>query len=125
MNKHYIKINEKTFVTNAFSNAFEQPQDNDIFIKDGGRHYNLDLYREDGLPKYKYVNSVIVETIDNDFVDELQLIANENRILEIKAELKDLDYKNHKRQEGYYTEEEWQTHITYRKALRDEMNRLK
>ena len=54
-----------------------------------------------------------------------RMTDNESRILEIKAELDKYDYRNDKRLEGYYTDEEWQTHIDYRKALRDEMNGLK
>jgi hypothetical protein len=124
MNKHYIRINDKKHVTFVFSNAFEKPQDNDIFIKDGGRHYNLNIFREDGLYNYKYINGKLVETTDADLVNELQLIANENRILEIKEELKSVDYKTIKRLQGHYTDSEWITHVAYCDALRDEMNGL-
>jgi len=70
MNKHYIEL-DGIFIIKSFSDAFETPLETDIFIEDGGRHYNLDLLRKDGLSKYKYINNEMVETIDNDFVDEL------------------------------------------------------
>jgi len=76
MNKHYIRL-DGIFIVKSFSDAFETPLETDIFIEDGGRHYNLDLLRKDGLSKYKYINNEMVETIDNDFVDELLEIEKE------------------------------------------------
>ena len=70
--KHYIRVSEEGFVTKAFSNAFEQPLDTDICVnEDGGRHYNLNLNREDGLSKYKFADGVFTETTDEDFTQEI------------------------------------------------------
>jgi hypothetical protein len=124
--KHYERLNEKSQVILSFSDAFKEPLETDICVnEDGGRHYNPNLFREDGLPKYKYVDGERVETSDSDFTQELICVDKDNRILEIIVELKSLDYKSIKRMQGYYTEEEWQTHKDYCKALRDEMNELK
>jgi len=124
MKKHYIRIDENSFVIDAFSDAFEQPLETDIFIEDGGRHYNLDLYREDGLPKLKYVEGEIVETTDTDFTNELQIIIDKKRMIAIEEELTSLDYKTIKRIQGYYTDEEWQTHLDYCEVLRIEYRGL-
>jgi hypothetical protein len=126
MNKHYDRLNEKSHLILAFSDAFQEPLETDICVnEDGGRHCNTNIFREDGFPKYKYVNGKRVETSDSDFTQELISVDKDNRILEIIVELKSLDYKSIKRMQGYYTDEEWQTHKGYCKALRDEMNGLK
>ena len=70
-NKHYERL-ENGFVIKAFSDAFEIPLETDICVnEDGGRHYNPTIFREDGLPLYKYVDGVRIETSDADFVEEL------------------------------------------------------
>ena len=52
MSKHYIRL-DGIYVVKSFSDAFEQPTEDDIFIEEGGRHYNLPLRLDDGCPKYK------------------------------------------------------------------------
>jgi len=56
-NKHYIRVDENNLIIKSFSDAFEQPTESDIFIEEGGRHYNLDLLSED-IWKYKYDNGI-------------------------------------------------------------------
>ena len=124
MNKHYIQVDELGFVTKAFSNAFEQPLETDIFIKDGGRHYNLNLLREDGLPKYKFADGAFTETTDEDFTQELSNAKKIDRQLKIIQELKSLDYKTVKYVQGKYTEDEWNLHVEYCDSLRVEYNEL-
>ena len=71
MNKHYIRVDESGLVTKAFSNAFEKALETDICVNEnGGRHYNLSLLREDGLPKYKYDNGLVLTT-DEDLKDKI------------------------------------------------------
>lgn len=70
-NKHYERLDDKGFAIKGFSDAFEQPLETDIFIEEGGRHYNPTIFREDGLPLYKYIDGVKTETSDADFVEEL------------------------------------------------------
>ncbi len=78
INKHYIKLNEKSHIIKGFSTIFEQPLNDDICInEDGGRHFemlgiiNPPLLREDGLPKYKYINGEILLTTDVDLSEEI------------------------------------------------------
>lgn len=59
MNKHYIKTDNNNYIIKSFSDAFEQPSETDIFIENGGRHYNLDIHLDDMCPKYKYDNGII------------------------------------------------------------------
>lgn len=63
MNKHLIKIDDNNIVIHAESDAFLQnfigSIDDYIFIKEGGRHYRLDLREFDGCPIYKYDNGII------------------------------------------------------------------
>lgn len=125
MNKHYITVDGNSLVTKAFSDAFEQPLDTDICVNEnGGRHYNLNLTREDGLPKYKYIDGVFTETTEDDFIEELSNAKKIDRQLKIIQELKSLDYKTIKRVQGKYTEDEWNLHIAYCDSLRDEYNEL-
>ena len=56
-NKHYVRVNENNFILKSFSDAFEQPTELDIFIEDGGRHYNLGLWNNES-PKYVYDNGI-------------------------------------------------------------------
>lgn len=80
LNKHYIRVDKDNCVIKSFSDAFEQPQDGDIFIKEGGRHYNnLDLY-VNGLPKYKYVDGQMVERSLEEIVLPVQPPTTEERI---------------------------------------------
>lgn len=65
-NKHYERKDVNGFVIKAFSDAFEQPQEEDICINEqGGRHYSPDLFTE-GFPKYRYVDGVKRECTFND-----------------------------------------------------------
>ena len=76
--KHHIRLNNKSHIIKGFSTAFEQPREDDICInEDGGRHFemlgmiNPALTRDDGLPKYKYVNGEILLTTDEDLTEEI------------------------------------------------------
>ena len=72
-NKHYERLDENGFVIKVFSDAFEEALETDICVnEEGGRHYNPAIRREDGLPLYKYVDGVRIETSDADFVEELK-----------------------------------------------------
>jgi len=125
MNKHYIRVDENSFVIKAFSDAFEQPIEGDICVDvDCCRHYNLDLYREDGLPKLKYVDGEIVETVDGDLVNELQVVAEKNRLAEILTELKKIDKKRFRFIDGDMTTEEYETYRLEAIALRAEYHGL-
>lgn len=66
-NKHYIRLDSNNYIIEGFSDAFEQPQENDICINvKGGRHFELNGEFNPGLhsaiaPRYKYVDGNIVE----------------------------------------------------------------
>lgn len=72
MYKHYIRLNEKKHIIKAFSTAFEQPEENDILVKENaGRHYNPIIHRTDGLYKFKYIDGEWVVNTDSDLTEEL------------------------------------------------------
>lgn len=86
--KNYIRVNGNGHIIKSFSTAFEQPIEGDIeIVGSNKRHYNLDLFREDGLPRLKYSGGVIIETVNEDLTVELQIRANDI----IKVELENLD----------------------------------
>jgi hypothetical protein len=86
--KHYIRINNKTQeIIHAFSNAFEQPEKEDILLYETEqRHCQLQVMSEKyiGKYKYKYINGKIIEKSE----DELYPIEERkaDKIKEIKAE---------------------------------------
>jgi len=86
--KHYIRINNKTQeIIHAFSNAFEQPEKEDILLYETEqRHCQLQVMSEKyiGKYKYKYINGKIIEKSE----DELYQIEERkaDKIKEIKAE---------------------------------------
>jgi len=59
--KHYIRLNENDLIIKSFSTAFEQPQEGDILICESNeRHFNMDLYDDNMIPKYQYIDNQIV-----------------------------------------------------------------
>lgn len=67
--KHYVRTDSNGYIIKAFSDAFEQPIGTDTFIEEGERHYNLDLYNEQGITKYKYNNGI--EALTTTEIEEL------------------------------------------------------
>lgn len=70
-NKHYIRLNTNNCIIKSFSDAFEQPEENDICInQEGGRQFELlgqvnpSLVSENGVHLYKYVDGVVLETTE-------------------------------------------------------------
>ena len=51
--KHYIRIDEQSRIVWWFSDAFEMPLDNDIYVGEGGM-----LFQLDGLPENTYLRDV-------------------------------------------------------------------
>lgn len=69
MNKHYIRLNEKSELVLGFSDAFIEPEETDILIaSDAGRHFELDgqvnppMTDDNGAPLYKWVSDELIET---------------------------------------------------------------
>jgi len=74
--KHYIRVNENNFITRGFTTDFEQPELGDICVdEDGGRHFEREILRPDGLPALKYENEEIVRTLDEDLISELRILT--------------------------------------------------
>jgi len=79
--KHYIRL-DNDLIIKTFSSAFEQPQEGDVFYCwSNGRHFNIDLFTIQGIPKYKFIDGEIVE-IRETLEDKLKL-AKQNKILEL------------------------------------------
>ena len=98
MAKHYIRINEQNAIIKGFSSDFEQPQEGDICINEyGQRHFELlgiinpNLYDNDGILKYKYIDSEVMERTEQDKQSEKDIIASEKIKAEILQELSELD----------------------------------
>ena len=69
--KHYIRIDEDNNIIKGFSDAFEQPQADDICINEqGGYQFRLEpggeenplLYTMDGIPLYRWDGTVVKRT---------------------------------------------------------------
>lgn len=68
MNKHYIVVDDHNRVIRGYSDAFEQPESNDICIADdAGRHFELfgeinpQLTTVEGVPLFKWDGDQVVE----------------------------------------------------------------
>ena len=99
--KHYIRINENNEIIKAFSDAFEQPEENDICINDNAeRHCSLQIMENNFIYgakyKYKYIDNEIIEkTFDEMYPKEYRDAAERNMRNEVrKNELKDIDIKS-------------------------------
>ena len=67
-NKHYVRLDTNGSIIKAFSDAFEQPEANDICVNEqGGRHFELDsvsnppVINTQGQPIYHFTANVITE----------------------------------------------------------------
>lgn len=72
-NKHYIKLDAISCIIKGFSDAFEQPEEEDICInEEAGRHFELlgrvnpPLVNMRGSHLYKYENGTIQETTEEE-----------------------------------------------------------
>lgn len=72
-NKHYIRLDNKGSVIKVFSDAFEQPETNDICVNEqGGRQFehkgveNPPIFNMQGQPLYHYTQSDFVEWADRE-----------------------------------------------------------
>lgn len=93
MANHYIRTNAKGLVIHAFSSDFEQPLQNDIlYAENAGRHFNLDLFLEPGIYKWKLSNGKLSE--DNGLSQATEIAGI--RLSQFKAQrdqlLKDCDW---------------------------------
>ena len=86
--KHYVRIDENNRVIKSFSDAFEQPIEGDKLVEESdNRHYNLQLYDENMVLKYKWVEGTgIVERTQ----EEKQPEINAKRKEGLKQEIIDL-----------------------------------
>lgn len=71
--RHYIKIDDRNRVLHGYSDAFEQPESNDICIADdAGRHFELfgeinpQLTTVEGVPLYKWDSDQVVKRLEQE-----------------------------------------------------------
>lgn len=65
MYKHYIRVDTDGNVTHAFSDAFEQPRGDEILVtKDGGRHFNLNIWYNGIIPRWQVFGDEMTERTD-------------------------------------------------------------
>jgi hypothetical protein len=87
MHKHYIRADAEGNVIHAFSNAFEQPELNDLLVtEEGGRHFNLDLWYNGVIPRWNYNNNGLIERTEL----ELQRLLKQYQ-LDHPKELSDIE----------------------------------
>ncbi len=100
-NKHYIRLDTNNCIIKGFSDAFEQPEENDICInQEGGRHFELlgqvnpPLISLSGVHLYKYIDGVISETTEAERAAELTVIPKPVSESDAQTEyIIDLDYR--------------------------------
>lgn len=105
-NKHYIRL-EGNKIIKGFSDVFEQPQDGDICIGEGGRHFELNgqcnpPLADGGVYLYKYENGEIIALTQEEIeaskpiqieqtpIEEQlarEIIALQNELFELKKQL--------------------------------------
>jgi hypothetical protein len=60
--RKYVRTDADGNIIKSFSEDFVQPEAGDILVEDTpGRHYNLNLYTSDGLPRLKWDGEKVVE----------------------------------------------------------------
>lgn len=70
-NKHYVKLDLNNYIIKGFSDAFEQVIETDIYISEGGRHFELNgvinpsLFNN-GVPIYKFIDDTVTVLSDAD-----------------------------------------------------------
>lgn len=81
--KHYVRLNEKSEIIKGFSDAFEQPEENDICINEEvNRHFELDgvlnpsLYDDLGCCFYKWINNELYIKSNEELNAEHQLMPD-------------------------------------------------
>jgi len=122
-NKHYIRTDENGFIIKAFSDAFEQPLVTDICVnEDGGRHYNPNIKREDGLPVSKYKDGKIVELTEEELqplIDALPVPEVLPTVKELMAEITSLKAKDQLRVDAISVINEKQTAMLVKQVAYD------
>ena len=102
--KHYIRINEYGHIILGFSDAFEQPKESDILINaKGGLHFrfkeggieNPILFTDEGIPLYRWDNTVIQRTAeelqaDIDNIPHNTVISVEYRLEKLEEVVKEI-----------------------------------
>ncbi|CAH1190276.1 hypothetical protein PAECIP111893_00254 [Paenibacillus plantiphilus] len=68
--KHYYRLDEDGIVILAFSDAFQQPEEADHYVTDGGRHFNPTITSVRGQYLYKLVAGEIVERSQQELEEE-------------------------------------------------------
>lgn len=100
-NKHYIRIDANNCIIKGFSDAFEQPEVNDICInQEGDRHFELlgqvnpSLTTISGIHLYKYTDGAVTETTESERAAELAAMPKPVSEIDTQTEyLIDLDYR--------------------------------
>lgn len=100
-NKHYIKLNTNNCIVKCFSDAFEDPEENDICInQEGGRHFELlgqinpPLTNISGIHLYKYTDGAVTKTTEAERAAELAAMPKPVSEIDTQTEyLIDLDYR--------------------------------
>lgn len=106
--KHYIRVDEDNRIIKGFSDAFEQPEEQDICInQEGSRHFELlgvinpSLFDSAGCHLYKYTDEIITETTEEERAVEVEEKPRDKTPEELQAEyLLDLDYRLSKQELG-------------------------
>ena len=132
----YARVDDKNRVTKIFSDCFEQPEMNDVWIKSGfGDEYvhtgYYQIYNDDGTYRYKIRNGRLSERAEYEREEELYASDISTEISALKDKLDKTDYQTIKRiekiiLEQFYSslDEESISSLNERQSYRDEINRL-
>jgi hypothetical protein len=127
-NKHYININEDNYITNGYSDAFQEPNDDDICInEEGGRHFELlgvinpQLLNEDGCYIYKYEDGKVRKATEEEIYEqETAYMATINYFRGLRTEaFISIDFYQKYLVYNDLTDEQKEALATYRRAWLD------
>lgn len=72
---HYIRIDANNIIIHGFSDAFEEPQKDDIQLTgEFGRHFQVQLTNERGQFIYKWEDNAMVERTQTELDAEIQAL---------------------------------------------------
>ncbi len=125
----YARVDKKGRVIKIFSTCFEEPKDEDIFIKTGhGDEYvhtgYYHLFTKEGFPKYKIENYNLVERSELELEEDKRPVEIKKRMKEIVKLLNESDYKLMKKLDGAMTDVEYAPTKVQREIWREEYGNL-
>lgn len=92
---HYVRLDAESWITHAFSDAFEKAKETDILIGSGGRQLEINgvinpvITNAEGAPLYRYENGSIVQK-EKPIPAQPKLITDSERITILETAIDEL-----------------------------------